>query len=189
MKKKTAIPHRLHANQMPGKKSHGEVDVLGQIMISPPIAVLPKPLARSYRNFYSHYESYRFDTHPKLVEKDRKKQTTLEYYPPALFGSALVSNLLRHYFPGPDYKVKKVTPGSGTDEDFVEEAFVTGVPVKGTKHWIVRRKQEPKHEIVPVVVLVTDELFLQLPARKNPTVLRVEKELQELERLAGLIQG
>jgi hypothetical protein len=164
-KKKTAIPHPLHFSNMTDKEPHWKVDVLGQISIPSPIPVLPKSLALAYHNYNKYYEEQGF------LKTERK----LTFYPRAVEGSAFLSSLLRHYFPGPDFTVKPIWPGIGVDEGLQLHSILADVPIEGTQNFAVRRTGSTV-EIAALFIVVTSPMFLQLSARKRPTTLAVDKQ-------------
>lgn len=150
---------------MTDKEPHWKVDVLGQISIPPPIPVLPKSLALAYHNYNKYYEEQGF----------LKTERGLTFYPRAVEGSAFLSNILRHHFPGPDFTVKPIWPGIGVGEEFQLHGIMADVPIEGTQNFAVRRTGSTT-EIAALFIVITGPMFLQLSARKRPTTLAVDKK-------------
>ncbi|KAK7182256.1 hypothetical protein DPSP01_006974 [Paraphaeosphaeria sporulosa] len=174
--KVVAIANRLDFIDIPYKERHWKVTHYGEAIIPSPIAVLPKPLALSYRNFYKYYEEHEF----------MKQEKLLVSYPRVVVGCTLVSALLRHYFPAQEYAIREVFPGTITGAEFAPQPVVDGVPVEGTRHWIVQSNSDSA--IVVLVVIVTSQEFPNIPARTHPTQLAVAASfLDSRHRLA--VQG
>ncbi|KAL5431191.1 hypothetical protein PMIN07_009939 [Paraphaeosphaeria minitans] len=160
-RKVVATANRLDFIDIPNKEPHWKTTHYGEAIIPSPIAVLPKPLALSYRSFYNHYEEHEFIKQEKL----------LVTYPRSVVGCTLVSTLLRHYFPAQGYAMREVFPGTSTGAEFTPQPVVIGVSIEGTRNWVVKSKSDSA--IVIVVVIVTEAKFSMFPGRTLPTQLAV----------------
>lgn len=158
-------PIRLDIVDIPAREPHWKVTDHGEAIIPSPISVFPKPLALSYRNFHAYYQEHSF--------ADRKSEPTS--YPRVLVAFSLMSAMLRHYFPSPDHMVKEAWPGTISAAGYSPSPVVSGVPTDGTRYFTVQKKAGA--EMVAIVVIVTEQGFLALPARSQPTQLTLETGL------------
>jgi hypothetical protein len=156
---KKAIPNRLEFFDMPGKEPQWKVTHFGEAIIPSPIPVLPKALALSYRNFFNHYGEYEF------IKREKGRTN----FPRVVVSCSFVSAMLRQYFPSREYTVKEVWPGISTGAEFTPVSVVNGVPIAGTRYWMVQKQSDDA--MVILVVIVTDPEFTKLPARMNPVQL------------------
>jgi hypothetical protein len=148
-----------------------------------PISCFPKPLSLSYMNFNTHFRSYG-------VQGGERVEV----------GCALISTLLRHYFPTPEFEIQRLP--------FQLDSLIVTVPVSSTFYWIVTgsdttkvtdperatlqvpafhlndvredsifsREQSPSSTSVKILVaVITDNHFFQRPQRKTPSKLEFTK--------------
>jgi hypothetical protein len=148
-----------------------------------PISCFPKPLGLSYINFNMHFRSYG-------VQGGERVEV----------GCALISTLLRHYFPTPEFETQRMP--------FQLDSLIATVPVSSTFYWIVTgsdatkvidpervtlqvpafhlddvredsifsREQSPSSTSVKILVaVITDNHFFQRPQRKTPSKLEFTK--------------
>ena len=153
---------KLRFDEIEDKESHWEVDHHGQLIIKSPIPVYPKPLALSYRGLYQNFGTHVFETWDGGVRE----------HPRALASAMFALQLLRHYFPGPEYTMEEVWPGTET----TWETIVEDMPIMGTRHFIVQCNNKSKDNLVAVVVIVTDSVFFQMKGRKTPEALSVDNK-------------
>ncbi|KAF2007581.1 hypothetical protein P154DRAFT_121444 [Amniculicola lignicola CBS 123094] len=121
-----------------------------------PIAIFPKPLGLSYRNFNAQYNEHAHDGTRCAA------------------GSALVSAMLLHYFPDPDFSREKIN---------VDVSPILTVPdrTNDVAYWLVTRQNvdgtpseaaagEPTLPLI--VTIITCRRFVDLKERKKPGKLK-----------------